>query len=75
MLEFDQNPWLARYVDFNTKKRMAPKNAFEKDYYKLLNNSAFGRTMEILRKRVDVSLVTDQKTFLQMACPSENLLG
>ena len=45
---------------------MAAKNAIEKDYYKLLNNSIYRKTCENIRKRVDVHLVSDKKTFLKM---------
>ena len=56
VLQFNEFPWLADYIAFNTKKRAEAKNNFEKDYFKLMNNSVFGKTMEILRKRINVAM-------------------
>ena len=56
---------MKKYIDFNTEKRKNATNDFEKDSFKLMINSVYGKTMENLRKRINVRFVNNEKDFLK----------
>ena len=65
VLEFNQSQWLKQYVEFNTQKVIEAETKGVKDgkaLFKLMNNAAYGKTMENFRKRIDVRFVSNKKT-------------
>ena len=58
---------MKKYIDFNTQKRRNAANDFEKDFFNLMINSVYGKTMENLQKRISVRLVNNAKDFLKYA--------
>ena len=56
IISFKQSKWLEEHTDYNTQKRNLSKISFEKDLYKILNNSFYGKTKEIVRERIGIEI-------------------
>ena len=66
-ISFYQSPWMEPYIRKNTELRKTAANNFEKDFFKLMNNSVFGKTIENIRKRQNVKIVDNRKLALKLS--------
>ena len=63
VFKFKQSEWMKIYIDFNTEKKTKVANSFEKDFFKLMINRVYGKTMENLGKRISVRIENNEKDF------------
>ena len=66
-ISFYQSSWMEPYIRKNTELRMCASNSFEKDFFKLMNNSVFGKTIENIRKRQNIHLIDNRKQALKLS--------
>lgn len=64
LIRFNHSQWLKKYINLHTALRASATTDLDEDFFKLMKNAMFGKTMENIRKRVDARLVTNEKQVL-----------
>ena len=67
ILDFKQSDWMKPYIDFKTQKGKEADNEAHKTLFKLLNNAVYGTTMQNMRKRIKIRIITNEKNFIEYA--------
>ena len=82
VLEYSQDNYMKSYIMLNTEQRIKAKTEFEKDFYKLMNNSVYGKTMENVRNRINFRLISSEEQafnirnqLIRYTIFNENLVG
>ena len=70
ILDFKQSPWMKPYIDNNTEKRIQSTNESDKNFFKLMINSIYGKTMENMRKRMKIHIVANEKDCIKYSSRS-----
>ena len=65
VLKFKESDWIKKYINFNTEKRTNAANGFEKDFFKLIINSVYGKTVKNLQKIINIRLVNNKKDLIK----------
>ena len=75
VITFTQSCWMKDYILFNTERRKQAKNEFEKDFFKLMSNACFGKTMENLRTRQDMDFISSNAEWRQHSVKHERTIA
>ena len=68
VIEFQQSKWMKAYIMLNTRLRKDAKNEFEEDFFKLMNNSVSGKTMENIRNHKNMKLMANDNMGAKLSC-------
>ena len=66
VVEFEQSDWLKEWIDYNTEQRKQAKTDYEKDFFKLMNNAVYGKTMEDVKNHMNYDFACNEDRFQKL---------